>query len=244
MFFKKKEQIPSVLPKHISFIIDGNGRWANKRGLPRTYGHKQGFEAVKETVNLVEEFKIPYVSFYCFSTENWKRDQEEIDGIFNIVREQLVKQVTEDYVKRNLKLVVYGDMTRVPQDLQDALNDSIQKTKDNTGTTVILCLNYGGRDEILRAVNKIIQSGKKEATLEDLENNLYSAGIPDPDFIVRSSGENRLSNYMLYQAAYAEFYFPSILWPDFDRKCFIDALWEYSRRNRRFGGIKKWKTDF
>ncbi len=240
MFFKKKkEEIPAVLPKHISFIIDGNGRWAKNRGLPRTYGHKQGFEAVKETVNLVDEFKIPYVSFYCFSTENWKRDQEEIDGIFNIVRDQLVSQVTEDYAKRNFRVVVYGDLSRFPKDLQDALNDSIEKTKNNTGTTVILCLNYGGRDEILRAVNKIIKSGKKEATLEDIENNLYSAGIPDPDFIVRSSGENRLSNYMLYQAAYAEFYFPKILWPDFNRKHFIDALWEFSKRNRRFGGIKK-----
>ena len=240
MFFKKKRsEVPAVLPKHISFIIDGNGRWAKKRGMKRTYGHKAGFEAVKKTVDLVEEYKIPFVSFYCFSTENWKREQEEIDGIFQIVREQLVNNVVADYEKRNIRLVVYGDINRFPEDLRESLADAIEKTKNNTGTTVILCLNYGGRDEILRAVNNILKSGKKEATLEDIEANLYSAGIPDPDFIVRTSGENRISNYMLYQCAYSEFYFPKILWPDFDRKYLVEALWEFASRNRRYGGIKK-----
>lgn len=240
MFFKKKRsEVPAVLPKHISFIIDGNGRWAKKRGMKRTYGHQFGFEAVKKTVDLVEEYKIPFVSFYCFSTENWKREQEEIDGIFQIVREQLVNNVVADYEKRNIRLVVYGDINRFPEDLRESLADAIEKTKNNTGTTVILCLNYGGRDEILRAVNNILKSGKKEATLEDIEANLYSAGIPDPDFIVRTSGENRISNYMLYQCAYSEFYFPKILWPDFDRKYFVEALWEFASRNRRYGGIKK-----
>ncbi len=240
MFFrKKKTELPDNLPKHISFIIDGNGRWAKKRGMPRTYGHKHGFEAVKTTVDMAVECKIPYVSFYCFSTENWKRDQKEIDGIFDIVRDQLIGNVIEDYVKRNIRLKVYGDITKFPKDLQDSLADAIERTKDNTGTTVILCLNYGGRDEILRAVNNILKSGKKEATMEDIEQNLYSAGIPDPDLIVRSSGENRISNYMLFQLAYSEFYFPKILWPDFNRQHFIEALWEYAGRNRRFGGIKK-----
>lgn len=240
MFFKKnKKEIPAILPKHISFIIDGNGRWAKRRGMKRTFGHKVGFEAVKKTVDLVAEYNIPYVSFYCFSTENWKREQEEIDGIFQIVRDQLVNDVVKDYEKRNIKLMVYGDISRFPADLQESLTDAIERTKNNTGTTVILCLNYGGRDELLRAVNNILKSGKKEATLEDIEANLYSAGIPDPDFIVRTSGENRISNYMLYQCAYSEFYFPKVLWPDFDRKYFIEALWEFAGRNRRFGGIKK-----
>ena len=237
--FSKKKKLPEVIPQHISFIIDGNGRWAKKRGMPRSYGHKVGFEKVKTTIDLVEEFKIPYVSFYCFSTENWKRDQEEIDGIFKIVRDNLVPTFIDDYAKRNMRLVIYGDPTRFPQDMQDALNDAIEKTKNNTGTTIILCINYGGRDDILHAVNQILKSGKKEATIEDIKNNLYSAGIPDPDFIVRTSGEERLSNYMLFQAAYSEFYFPKILWPDFERKYFIEALWEFSKRNRRFGGIKK-----
>lgn len=239
MFFKKKREVPENLPKHISFIIDGNGRWAKKRGMKRTYGHKFGFEAVKKTVDLVEEYKIPYVSFYCFSTENWKREQEEIDGIFQIVRDQLLNNIVKDYEERNIRLVVYGDVNRFPDDLKNSLLDAIERTKNNTGTTVILCLNYGGRDEILRAVNNILKSGKKEATIEDIEKNLYSAGIPDPDFIVRTSGENRISNYMLYQCAYSEFYFPKVLWPDFDRKYFVEALWEFAGRNRRFGGIKK-----
>ena len=147
--------------------------------------------------------------------------------------------VVADYEKRNIRLMVYGDINRFPEDLKTSLTDAIERTKNNTGTTVILCLNYGGRDELLRAVNNILKSGKKEATLEDIEANLYSAGIPDPDFIVRTSGENRLSNYMLYQCAYSEFYFPKVLWPDFDRKYFVEALWEFAGRNRRFGGIKK-----
>ena len=239
MFLKKKKGLPNNLPTHISFIIDGNGRWAKKRGMPRTYGHKIGFEAVKRTVDFVEECKIPYVSFYCFSTENWKRDQKEIDGIFDLVRNELLNNVIQDYIKRNIRLKVYGDISKFPKDLQDALVDAINKTAENTGTTVILCLNYGGRDEILRAVNNILKSGKKEATLKDIEENLYSAGVPDPDFIVRTSGENRISNYMLYQAAYSEFYFPGILWPDFNKKHFFEALWEYAGRNRRYGGIKK-----
>lgn len=239
MFFKKKETLPELMPQHMSFIIDGNGRWAKKRAMPRSYGHKIGFEALKETIELAYEFKIPYVSFYCFSTENWKRDKEEIDGIFKIVRDNLVTTFIDDYAKRNMKLVIYGDPTRFPEDMQDALEDAIEKTKNNTGMTVILCINYGGRDDILHAVNNLLKSGKKEATMEDLQNSLYSAGIPDPDIIVRTSGEQRLSNYMLFQAAYAEFYFPQLLWPDFDRKHFIDALWEFSKRNRRFGGIKK-----
>jgi undecaprenyl diphosphate synthase len=239
MFSRKKEVLPAILPTHISFIVDGNGRWAKKRGMPRNYGHKHGLEVAKQVIEYVDEFKIPYASFYCFSTENWKRDSEEVNGLFEIIRDELLVNFVDEYSKRNFKLVAYGDTTKFPKDLQDALNDAINKTKDNTGTTIILCLNYGGRDEILRAVNNIIKSGKKEVTLKDIEENLYSAGIPDPDFVVRTSGENRISNYMLYQLAYSELYFPNILWPDLTRKDFINALWEYAKRNRRFGGAKK-----
>lgn len=243
MFFKKKELLPQNMPKHVSFILDGNGRWAKKRGLPRNFGHKAGINVVNDVVNMVDEFKIPYASFYAFSTENWKRDKEEVDGIFDLIRDMLKKDFLENYAKKNMKLVVYGDTTKFPQDLQDALKENLEKTKNNTGTTIILCINYGGRDELLRAVNNIIKSGKKEATFEDIENNLYSKGVPDPDFVIRTSGENRVSNYMLYQIAYSELYFPKVLWPDFNRKHFIEALWEYSKRNRRFGGVK-WKTEF
>lgn len=238
MIFKKKEA-PAILPQHISFIIDGNGRWAKKRGLPRTVGHKYGFENVKKAVDIIDELKIPYASFYCFSTENWKREQEEIDGIFDIVRDKLVPTFIDDYAKRNMRLVTYGDTSKIPKDLQEKLNEAKEKTKDNTGTTIILCINYGGRDDILYAVNNILKSGKKVATLDDIANNLYSAGIPDPDLIVRTSGEQRMSNYMLYQMAYSEFYFPKTLWPDFNRKCLMDALWAFAKRNRRFGGVKK-----
>ena len=238
MFFKKKNKtLPAVMPNHVSFIIDGNGRWAQKRGLPRLMGHRKGMQAVEDTIKNLVEFKIPYASFYCFSTENWKRDNEEVNGLFQIFRDYASR--LDSFKEKNVKVLVFGDMTKFPEDMQKSLKDLIEATKNNTGLTVMLCLNYGGRDEITMAVNKLLKSGKKEVTKEDISNSLYSAGIPDPDLVIRTSGENRVSNYMLWQIAYSELYFPKTYWPDFDRSEFIEALWAYSKRNRRFGGLKK-----
>jgi len=238
MFFsKKKNKLPSKLPTHISFIIDGNGRWAQKRGLPRLMGHRRGMKAVEDTINNLVEFGIPYASFYCFSTENWKRDSEEVNGLFEIFRDYASK--TNNFKDKNIKVKVFGDITKFPDDMRDSLKKLIEETKNNTGLTVMLCLNYGGRDEITMAVNKLLKSGKKEVSKQDISDALYSAGVPDPDLVVRTSGENRVSNYMLWQIAYSELYFPKTYWPDFGKKEFIDALWAYSKRNRRFGGLKK-----
>ena len=238
MFFNKsKKKLPSKLPTHISFIIDGNGRWAQKRGLPRLMGHRKGMKAVEDTINNLVEFGIPYASFYCFSTENWKRDSEEVNGLFEIFRDYASK--LDNFKDKNIKVKVFGDMSKFPQDMQNSLKNLIEETKNNDGLTVMLCLNYGGRDEITMAVNKLLKEGKKEVSQKDISDSLYSAGIPDPDLVVRTSGENRVSNYMLWQIAYSELYFPKTYWPDFDRNEFIDALWAYSKRNRRFGGLKK-----
>ena len=142
-------------------------------------------------------------------------------------------------MKKNIKVLAFGDTSKFPNDLQEELASVLDSTKDNTGLTVMLCIGYGGRDDVVRAVNKLIASGKKTVTEEDISNNLYTAGIPDPDFVVRTSGENRISNYMIYQVAYSELYFPKVLWPDFDRKALIEAFWQYSKRKRRFGGYGK-----
>ena len=236
--FGKRKGLPENMPKHISFIIDGNGRWAQKRGLPRNYGHKIGMKAVEKTIENLVEFKVPYASFYCFSSENWKRSKEEIDGICDICRDYFKKE-KEYFMKKNIKVLAFGDTSKFPNDLQEELASVLDSTKDNTGLTVMLCIGYGGRDDVVRAVNKLIASGKKTVTEEDISNNLYTAGIPDPDFVVRTSGENRISNYMIYQVAYSELYFPKVLWPDFDRKALIEAFWQYSKRKRRFGGYGK-----
>lgn len=233
MFFKNNS-IPNNLPTHIAFIIDGNGRWAKKRGLPRSLGHKAGLVALKNTIKNCFEIGISYVSIYGFSTENWKRPQEEINYLFNLFREFIANDFNELFSK-DVKLNIMGDYTKFPADLVTEIEKAVEKTKEKTKFVLNLGINYGGRDEIIRAVNNIIKDNLKEVDSTTFSNYLYTSGLPDPDFIVRTSGENRISNFMLWQNAYSEFYFPKIYWPDFNKKQLIKSLQVYAKRNRRFG---------
>ena len=228
------------IPKHLAIILDGNGRWATRRGLPRTFGHKTGIEAVKNTVENAQELGIKILSFFAFSTENWKRDKLEVDAIFDILRNYITENENE-YLNKNIKLVTMGDLSKLPYDLCCKFEELKEKTKSNDGLIVNIGLNYGGRDELARAFNLMVKDGKKSISADDIKKYLYTSDIPDPDFVIRTSGEQRISNFMLFQCAYSEFYFPKVLWPDFNKKHLIKAIKVYSKRDRRFGGINKEK---
>lgn len=232
MFKKRKIE---KYPTHVAFIMDGNRRWAVARGLNKMLGHKQGGEAMKNIVEtLIGIEQVKHASFFAFSTENWNRDQKEIDYIFEIAY-NFIDECQDNFSDRNVRLIAIGDLSKFPQKLQDALEKAMKRTENNTGLTVNLALNYGGRDDIIQAANKVAKSGK-EITVENLKENLYSHESPDIDLLVRTSGEERVSNFMLFQLAYSELYFTKTCWPDFDAKELNKALLEYSNRNRRFGG--------
>lgn len=222
-------------PKHIGIILDGNGRWALKRKLPRIAGHKEGVFAVERMVKAAREEGIEVVSVFAFSTENWKRDKDEVDGIFALIDDAIDRNKNK-LIENNIKLQIMGDISRLNLNLQNKITELIKLTENNTSLVFNIGLNYGSRDEILRAVNICHNKyPNQEITREMFEQELYTNNLPNLDFVIRTSGEMRLSNFMLYQAAYAEFYFPKIYWPDFNKKFFKKALKEYSKRNRRFG---------
>mgnify|MGYP004653306343 CR=1 FL=1 len=225
------------IPTHIAFIIDGNGRWAKERNMPRSYGHKVGFNTLIKILKECFNLGIKYVSVYAFSTENWNRPKKEVDYLMNLFRKMLKSNLLNDFP--NIKINIMGDYTRFPEDLAKSIEDVMNETKDNDGGIMNLGLNYGGRDEIVYAVNKLLKLGKKEITKEEFASMLYTSSQPDPDFIIRTSGEQRLSNFMPWQSAYAEFYFPKTYWPAFNKKELHNALIEYSKRDRRFGAIKE-----
>lgn len=226
------------LPTHIAFIMDGNRRWARRRGLNQMMGHRQGAVAMKNMVKLLLELPdIKFASFFAFSTENWNREQKEIDYIFKLV-EEFLDDNKEAFENDNVKVVVLGNLDKFPLTLKDKLLYYIDKTKTNTGLVVNLALNYGGRDDIVNAANKVIEKGEKKITIDNLKANLYSSPSPDIDFLIRTSGEMRISNFMLFQLAYAELYFTKTCWPAFNKKQLIKALKVYSKRNRTFGGNK------
>lgn len=226
------------LPNHIAFIIDGNGRWAKKRHLPRSQGHIKGADKMEKIYKLVRETGIKYVSIYAFSTENWNRPQEEVDGLMKLFR-RAIKDFYNQKKYGDCRIEFLGDLNRFDEDIKASALDIMEKTKNNTQFNINLCLNYGGREDIVQAVNKLIAQGKTKVTMEDISANLYTCNSPDPDFIVRTSGEHRLSNFMPWQSTYAELYFPKVLWPDFSKKDLIEAIKEYSSRDRRFGAIKE-----
>lgn len=236
MFFKKK-LIDAKLPKHIAYIIDGNGRWAKKRGMPRSVGHKFGINTLKNCILDTFDLGIKIISVFGFSTENWNRPKEEIDYLFNLFRD-FIKKDLKDIDDNKVKVRIMGDYAQLPPDLVEEINKAVEKTKNNNECILNLGINYGGRDEIITAVNKIIKDGAGKIEKEQFSNYLYTAGLPDPDFIIRTSGEQRISNFMLWQSAYSEFYFPKIYWPDFNKKQLIKSLLEYQKRNRRYGTIK------
>lgn len=216
--------------------MDGNGRWAKKRGFPRLYGHRAGMASVRETVKSADEMGVKVLTLYAFSTENWNRPKTEIKGLFGLMKLFLKKELGELHGK-NVKINVIGRLSELPHGVTELLNDALEKTSKNTGMVLNIALNYGGRREIADAVDRIIASGIKHAGEKTFEKYLYTAGLPDPDLIIRTSGENRISNFLLWQSAYSEFYNTEKMWPDFRKQDLIDAVTEYNKRVRRFGGV-------
>ena len=234
--FKKKEQT-RVLPTHIAIIMDCNGRWAKKRSLPRTAGHVAGAKTFKNIARYCNKIGLKYLTVYAFSTENWKRPRDEVKGIMNLLRDYL--KDAENFKDENIKVNVIGDRTPLAEDFKELMKKNEEGSINATGLTLNIAINYGGRDEITNAVKKIVNSGvKAEDITEDLiSQNLYTYDIPDPDFIIRPSGEYRLSNYLIWQSAYSEYWFSDILWPDFTPRHLEKAINDYNHRNRRFGGV-------
>ncbi len=222
------------IPRHVAVIMDGNGRWAASRGLTKIAGHKEGVKSAREIVRVSGEMGIQYLTLYTFSTENFRRSRVEVDALMTLLVTTIGKEV-RNLMENNVRLSVIGRTEQVTLATRRALDSAVSKLSQNTGLHLVLAIAYGARLEILDAVNKLLQSGAKEASEESFSQALYTAEIPDPDVIVRTSGEMRLSNFLLWQAAYAELVVTPTLWPDFRREQFVEALTEYSRRERRFG---------
>ena len=242
-FKKKKEQSASASgviengPEHVAFVLDGNGRWAQKRGLPRTAGHKSGAETFEEIMDNCREAGVKTVTAYAFSTENWKRTDEEINGIIGILDKYLDDLIEVKY-KKNIRLRVIGDNSRFPEYIQEKIRIAEQKTANNE-YNLNLCLNYGGRAEICRAFNVLYEKGYTNVSEEDISSVMYTAETGDPDIIIRTGGDTRLSNFLLWQASYAELYFSPTLWPDFDKEELYAIFRKFAKTNRRYGGYNK-----
>ena len=237
MLFGRKTEKERILPEHIAIIMDGNGRWAKKRSLPRSAGHAAGSKNFKTIARYCNKIGLKYLTVYAFSTENWKRPQEEVNNIMNILRDYL--KDAKNFKDENIKVKFIGNLEPLDEDIKELIADAEQESENATGLHLNIALNYGGRDEITNAVKKIVSEGIKaeDITEDTVTERLYTQGQPDPDYIIRPSGEYRLSNYLIWQAAYAEYWFSDVLWPDFTPKHLEKALDEYNRRNRRFGGI-------
>tara|TARA_R110002020_G_scaffold183962_6_gene380582 strand:+ start:3215 stop:3970 length:756 start_codon:yes stop_codon:yes gene_type:complete len=238
-----RHEVPTTTPRHVAIIMDGNGRWANARGLPRTAGHRAGVERVREAVRSAAEAQIDYLTLFAFSSENWNRPKDEVSDLMGILRFFIRKDLAELH-RENVCVRVIGCRETIQPDIRALLNEAEDRTRDNTGVTLIIAFNYGARDELARAARLIAEAVKagrmdpesvNEATLSSY---MDTTGIPDPDLVIRTSGEQRLSNFLLWQAAYSEFVFMPCLWPDFDRNAFYEALAEYNRRDRRFGAVR------
>lgn len=229
---------PLKIPTHVGLIMDGNGRWANAKGLPRLAGHRAGVENLRGVITAGIKFGVKYLTFYAFSTENWNRPRDEVFGIMDLLAE-FIDRETEPLHKEGVRILHIGHLDRLRPSLVEKIKYAIALTKDNRKITVQLAFNYGGRDEIATAVRKIVAAGTKPEDVTEalISRNLFTAGIPDPDLIIRTSGEMRTSNFLMWQSAYAEWVFPSTYWPDFNEDVFREMLREYSRRNRRFGGL-------
>lgn len=227
-----------AIPKHVAIIMDGNGRWANMRGLPRFEGHKMGVERAKQIISAATEIGIEVLSLYAFSLENWMRSEKEVSAIMELLKTTL-KEEFVNFIKEGIRFKVIGNRERLQEDTLSLIESLEEATKENKRLVLQCALSYGGRDEIIRAIKRLLNSGSK---LENINEEIFSlfldtSGIPDPDLIIRTSGEQRLSNFLLWQSAYSEFYFTDILWPDFDKKAFLDAIYDYQKRERRFGRV-------
>ena len=231
-----KEIVKSTDLKHIAIIPDGNRRWAKEKLLPSLMGHKKGVEALKNIVKACSEFGVKYLTMYAFSTENWNRKQEEVDYLMNLLASTIKNELSELH-QNNVKLSFLGNLKQLNQELQDILKNAVETTKNNTGVNLNIAINYGARDEITNALKNIVSKGYKEdeITQELISNNLYTKDIPDPDLLIRTGGEMRVSNYLLWQIAYSEFIVIPEYWPEFDKDKLAGCVLEYKRRNRRFG---------
>ncbi len=239
MFGKNKIELNlERLPIHTAFIIDGNGRWAKKRGLPRSAGHRAGIIAVEKIIKASLKLGLKQISFFCFSTENWNRPKEEIDTLFSLLKEYIEKDLNY-YEKHNIKFMSSGNIEALPKNLVSSIKNIVEKTKNATGMIVNFCINYGGRSEILRAVNTILQQKKEQVDENEFKKYLFTAELMEPDLIIRTSGEMRISNFFLFQMAYSELYFTKTYWPDFNEKELTKALLDFQGRNRRFGSVKE-----
>ena len=232
--------IPEKIPKHIAIIMDGNGRWANEKGQARLFGHVSGVESVRETVKTGIELGVSYLTLYAFSTENWKRPKEEVDGIMDLLITSIANEI-EEFNKNGVRLLTIGEINDLPKQCAKSLNNAIELTKENSKLTLILALNYSSKWEINQALKKIAFAVKKddiaisEITEELIHQHLYTNSIPDPELLIRTGGEYRISNFLLWQIAYSELYFTEIQWPDFRRENLVLAIIEYQNRERRFG---------
>jgi len=228
------------LPKHIAVIMDGNGRWAQKKGNQRIFGHKNGVKAVRDTVEGAAELGVEYLTLYAFSTENWRRPKQEVEALMSLLI-STINSETDTLLKNNVRLLTIGDIEGLPKNVNNNLKALIEKTADNTGLTLILALNYSARWEIVNAVKEIVQeNNNKPLDVESIddaffEKYLNTKDIPDPDLLVRTSGEYRISNFLIWQIAYSELYFTDVLWPDFRRNDLYNAILDYQKRERRFG---------
>jgi len=232
----------NLIPEHVGIIMDGNGRWAKKRGLPRQIGHTYGARTFRSIVRYISQQGVKVLTMYAFSTENWKRPPEEVNAIMKIFRQYLIDLLT-DFRDDDIKVRFIGDRTAFSSELVSMIEEYEELAKDRKGMVLNIAMNYGGRDEIVRAVRNIchdVKDGKTQIeniSEKDIEKYLYTANLPDPDLIIRTGGEHRLSNFLLYQAAYSEFYSMEVLWPDFKPEDFDRAVEEFNRRNRRYGGV-------
>ena len=238
MNFEKIKNDPRM-PKHIALIIDGNGRWAKRRGLPRSVGHKFGFENLKKHIQYCQDLGIKNVSIYCFSKQNWNRPQKEVEFLMTTFN-QVLDDYKKEYADKDVKIVISGDMDdpRIAEEVRQKAKDLMEMTKNRTGFAINACINYGGREEILNAINKIIATGETNIDEKAFERYLYTADLLPLDFIIRTSGEKRTSNFLPWQSTYSEWYFPKTYWPSFSKKDLIKALKVFMKRNRRFGAIK------
>lgn len=233
---------PQRLPRHIAIIMDGNGRWAERKFMPRTMGHRAGMGSLKKVVIAASDLNIPILTVFAFSTENWKRPAEEVNYLMNLLVEYLRKELDELH-KNNVRINMLGDLKNLPEYCQKEIVDAIQKTADNKGMLFNIALNYGARDEMLSAIKILVERANKNEisadniTEEIFTSLLYTKGIADPDLLIRTAGEKRISNFLLWQIAYSELWFTDVLWPDFTEKDFWQAIYDYQQRDRRFGGL-------
>lgn len=238
------EKLGLDIPEHVGIILDGNGRWAKKKHMPRNFGHLQGSKVLEQICDDADEIGIKYLTVYVFSTENWKRSAKEVDGLMKILRNYL-KDCIKRANKNNMKVRILGKRERLDEDIIKSIDELEKASAGNTGLVFQVALNYGGRDEIVRAVRKLAEDVRDNGLNPDsvdekmFESYLDTAGVPDPDLIIRTSGEKRISNFLMWQSAYSEFDFPEILWPDFNKNRLIEAVERYNKRDRRFGGAKE-----